>query len=170
LQARALWNLCTRTRRSTAQAVVYGEAALAIARQNGLTEELAFILHDLARPYAGVGRREEALAVSLESQQLWREMNNLPMLADNLTNLAEYYYITGEFERSFESAQEANRISRETNSLWGEAYSLHSIGTYYVERGEIDQGLHAFEESFSRSKSARFAAGVVMSQIMQAWI
>ena len=172
-EARALWNLMLIEifgMSDMHQAVAHGEAALAIARQYGLREELAFILHDLARPYLGVSRRREALAVSTEAQQLWRELHNLPMLADNLTSLAEYFYITGEFERSLESAMEAHQLSRETNNLWGEAYSLNTLGTLFVERGEMDQGIQSLEDSFHLSGQAGFAAGIVIAQIMLAWV
>ena len=40
-----------------------------------------------------------------ESRAYWREVNNLPILANNLASLAEILKTVGQFDRAFENTQ-----------------------------------------------------------------
>ena len=138
------------------QAVEYGEQSLAIARKHHLREELAYALHDLVRSYAAVGQSSNASAALEESRALWREMGNLPMLADNLTTTASGLYFSGDFDEALTMAKESLSVSQSIGSLWGQAYSLFMIGEIYLEYGEIEQSIQAFEEGLPLAGRANF--------------
>lgn len=73
---------------TTAQAQAAGEASIAIARRHGRHERLAFVLNDLAINLRLSGDLEQGQAYSEEARRLFREMDNQPMLADNLNQQA----------------------------------------------------------------------------------
>jgi hypothetical protein len=73
-------------------------------------------------------RMADSLAAVKEANQLWQELENLPMLADNQATMAEELYLTGEFEQALNAAQEGLRISEKIRSPWGMSYALTTFG------------------------------------------
>ena len=152
------------------KAISYGEQGLSIAREHNLLEVHTYIQHDIARPYLRTGRMKEAWNSYQSSQAYWREVNNLPMLADNLASMAEALYTVGLFDQAMENAQEGLQISRQIDSTWGQAYNTMILGPILLELGNIDGSLEALDETYQLSTQANFAAGVVGSQIIKAWL
>jgi len=172
-EAKALWSLMliqTFSDGDLEQGLAYGEQGLHIAREHDLRDVMAYIQHDLARPYMRVGRLNDAWEAYQSSQSYWREVDNLPMLADNLASLSESYYTAGEFDRSMDYANEGLRISQEIGNVWGQAYNYFVRGPILLERGEIDDSLDALETTLKLSREANFAAGVVATQMIKSWI
>lgn len=172
-EAKALWSLMlieTYSGGDLGLAVSYGEQGLRIARAHDLPEVKAFINHDLARPYMRLGRLKDAWAAYESSQAYWREVDNKPMLADNLASLAESYYNAGEFDKSLDLAREGANISEEISSVWGMAYNSLIIGPILLERGEVDASLQALDRTLELSQQANFAAGMIASQILKSWL
>ena len=172
-EARSLWNLMlieNFTSNDVPLAIAYGEQALAIARQHGLREELAFIIHDLSRAYFRAGRMDNAWAAENEAIQHWKEMNNLPMLADALGNLGQAYYLLGEFDKSVENLEAGLRISRGIENSWGQAYTLFGLAPVYLEWGDVDRGLAAMTESRALATQANFSVPLVGLHLIHTWL
>ena len=172
-EAKSLWSLMliqVFTETDLEQAIRYGEQGLRIAREHDLREVKAYLQHDLARPYMRLGRLTDAWQAYESSQAYWREVNNMPMLADNLASLSESYYNAGEFEKSLQFAGEGLRISEEIGNVWGKAYNNFVIGPILLERGEIDESLQALENTLHLSRQSNFAAGIVATQMIQSWL
>ena len=172
-EARSLWNLLlieNFTSSDVPLAIAYGEQALAIARQHGLREELAFIIHDLSRAYFRAGRMDNAWAAENEAIQHWKEMNNLPMLADALGNLGQAYYLMGEFDKSLENLDEGLRISRGINNAWGQAYTLFGLVPVYLERGDVDRALVTMHASQALATQANFSVPLVALHLIRTWL
>ncbi len=172
-EAKILWSLMLIQSFSDGdleQGIVYGEQGLRIAREHDLQEVKAHIQHDLARPYMRVGRLNDAWGAYQSSQDYWRKVDNLPMLADNLASLSESYYIAGDFDRSLDYANEGLRISDEIGNVWGQAYNRFVMGPILLERGEIDECLKALEMTLHLSRQANFAAGIVATQMLKSWV
>jgi class 3 adenylate cyclase/tetratricopeptide (TPR) repeat protein len=138
-------------------ATEYGEKSLAIARENKLREQLAFTLHDLARPYFYSERMKDAFTVLEEAGDIFKEVGNLPMLADNRATLAYGYRFIGSLGEAAELSMEALRVSRSTGNRWGESYSLVILGSIRFAEGRIDEALKAFEESLSAARDGNFS-------------
>ena len=82
-EARALWNIVVANvygGGDAARAVEAGEASLAIARELGEREQVAFTLNDVCRAYMAKGDFETAAQRLAEARQLWEELDNRPML------------------------------------------------------------------------------------------
>lgn len=172
-EAKALWTrmlLEFYGYRNSQQAVSFGEQALAIARQHNLREELAYTLHDITRVYLEIGRQTDAWAAMTESQELWRELGNLPLLADSLVTLAQGLYLMGAFQQAIQTAQEGLSINQKVGSLWGQAFALNTLGPLYLECGNIEQGIQSLEESLSLANQANFIAPQISSRMLLAWV
>jgi tetratricopeptide (TPR) repeat protein len=163
-EAKALWNLmllASYALDDPRQAVAYGEQALAIAREHGSREQLAYILHDIVRPYATIGQFAFAWGILEESQNLWRELGNLPMLADSLATRAEGEVYLGHFDRAIASAREAVDITRSINNVWGQANALGPLARAHAERGDVSDAIAAWSSSIVLGELAGFTAPAV---------
>jgi class 3 adenylate cyclase/tetratricopeptide (TPR) repeat protein len=172
-EAKALWSLMLVQQFTDGElemGITYGEQGLRIAREHDLREVMAYIQHDLARPYMRVGRLDDAWESYESSRAYWQEVENLPMLADNLASLAESYYTAGDFDQAINFAYEGLRISEEIGNVWGLAYNYFVISPILLERGEIDKCLDALDSTFELSSQANFAAGILASQMLKSWL
>lgn len=172
-ETRALWNLLlieVFDSRDLPLAVDYGQAALAIARQHNWKEDLAYVLHDIARPYLGLGRNEEAWQAIEEANRLWQELENLPMLADSLVSMAQALHVQGEFERAHQLANQGLALSQQIGSEWGQSFALSVLGTLHLEWGEIDQGIACLKESLALGERANFLAVQFGNRVILCWV
>ena len=119
-----------------AQSVAYGERAIALARELGLREQLAFALNDIHRSYTASGRVADALAALEEAEGLWRDMDNLPMLADNLNGGAEVRLMVGDFDGTLARTAESEAITEAIGNLWQLSYGRMIRTIVYLERGK----------------------------------
>jgi predicted ATPase/class 3 adenylate cyclase len=172
-EARSLWNLMLAINfsgKDNRQALEYGEQALEIARQNELREERAHILNDISRVYLLLGMVKQSEDAIQEAQDLWRQMNNLPMLADNLTTKAEGYYLLGRHAEAIDLAEEGLRISRSIGNLWGQTYSSSILGMLYLEVGKIGSGFQFLENSLQLAEQSSFKAPLFSSRLALAYL
>ena len=100
-EAKIYWILLNAYRLSnrSEQALEAGERSLALARKLNLREQLAFTSNDLPHIYHETGRQERAIELVAEASRLWRELDNLPMLADSLATASMISLILGDFDR-----------------------------------------------------------------------
>lgn len=149
-QAKVLWNLMllnSRLNTNYRAAKGYGDQAIEIARAHHLPEQLAYLLNDIGLLYSWEGESERGKAVNLEARQMWRAMNNLPMLADNLSYAAMIHNSLGEYDQVIHASREALEISRRISNTWGETFSQSWVGEAYREIGHIADALSAMEEA-----------------------
>ena len=149
-EAKILWNILllnSRLNTNYKMAIGYGEQALAIARQLDLREQTAYLLNDLSLPYAYTGNPEHGIEINLEARQMWRAMNNLPMLSDNLSYAAMIYIALAQYENAIAASQEAYQVSLNIDNLWGESFSQSWVGQAYRALGQITPAIAVMEES-----------------------
>jgi tetratricopeptide (TPR) repeat protein len=151
-----------------AQSVAYGERAIALARELGLAEQLAFALNDIHRSYMALGRVVDALAVLEEAEGLWRDMDNLPMLADNLNGAAEVRLSVGDFDGTLARIAEGEAITEAIGNLWQLSYGRMIRTVVYLERGEIDRGIAEAEAAMRLAESAGFIIPLVYLRVQLA--
>ncbi|MCH7663362.1 MAG: hypothetical protein IH859_05770, partial [Chloroflexi bacterium] len=164
-EAKALWNkmlVAYFIDSDSAKTIEYSLKAQPIAREHKLTEELAFIMHDSVRPYASLGKFDESEKAQAESEKLWRQLNNMSMLADNLAMSAAHLGYQGKVVKAIASGEEALQINRSIDNLWGQAYSLNVLGVIFQELGEISKTIQNFRDSIPIAEQADFSAGDLM--------
>ena len=151
-----------------AQSVAYGEWAIALARELGLREQLAFALNDIHRSYTALGRVADALAALEEAESLWRDMDNLPMLADNLNGGAEVRLMMGDFDGTLARTAESGAITEAIGNSWQLSYGRMLRTVVYLERGEIDRGIAEAEAAMRLAEGAGFVIPLVYLRVQLA--
>ena len=151
-----------------AQSVAYGERAIALARELGLREQLAFALNDIHRSYTALGRVADSLAALEEAEGLWRDMDNLPMLADNLNGGAEVRLMVGDFDGALARTAESEVITEAIGNSWQLSYGRMIRTVVHLERGEIDQGIADAEAAMRLAESAGFVIPLVFLRVQLA--
>ena len=171
-EAKALWNLMlvdVYTARDPQRAAGFGEESIAIAREHGLKEELAFALNDTARPYFEMGKVQEARVVVEEAAGLWRELGNLPMLTDSLHSVASSHFFLGEFDEALRRAGECLDVCRSIGNLWGQSAILMVVGQIHALRGDMDQSIETFREGMESGEKSGFVGGSLTGASGLAW-
>jgi tetratricopeptide (TPR) repeat protein len=158
-QARLYWILLLVNRFGNlgpAQAVEYGEKSLALARELGLTEQIAFTLNDLTSAYRGTGQFDLGYAIVPQVTALWRKLNNLPMLAEALMASSVSSLMQGQLDESIQQGVESYRL----NASIGNRYGLSLTGGFlwytYRELGQLQRAIELAEESTALAKEAKF--------------
>ncbi|MBI3159422.1 MAG: hypothetical protein HYZ26_07475 [Chloroflexi bacterium] len=158
--SKANWNLMLTYNFSESysdRAIEYGQRAIAIAREHGLREELAYALHDSARALGTRGRLEAADSAFEEARTIFIEIGNLAMLTDSYTAQAEVQFYRGEYEKTIELAGKALDLSRRTGNAWGQIYSLANLSPALMEMGRVDEAISGFRDAVAMGLEASFA-------------
>lgn len=172
-EAKALWNLMlveNYAERDYQAAIQYGEQSLSIARQHELAEETAYALHDLARAYSQAGQPARAGELLAEARQMWEELGNTEMLADNLTSSAFNQVLLGKLDQAIGLAERGLALSQQSGNYWGMGYSLMGLGLMRSEQGNIAAAMDSFHQGIELAERAEFSgAGSFVHGIM-AWL
>lgn len=157
-EAHILWNRMNLYRFSghISQSLECGERALALAREVGAREQLAFILNDMTHIYVGSGQPGRWRATLTEATALWRELDNHPMLADSLATASLYATMTGSYAEAMTASDEAFALSQAINNAWGKSYSRSFVGRAYWDRGEVGRAMAVMEEAVRWGEASGF--------------
>ena len=170
-EAKALWNLMLVEMYGGHQpekAVEHGEESLAIAREHNLREEMAYALNDLAKVYFMSGRPDDRGTALDEATELWRDLDNRPMLSDSLHAAAFTAHFAGDFDRALQAAKETFELSESIGNLWGQVGSLNTMGAVYLERGEIGKSVEALETTIRMGEQIS-TTGAMDERVMLGW-
>jgi len=140
-ESKALWNLMTLNTFSGGdpnEAIEAGERSLAIARELGAREQMAYTLNDLWRPYAAAGDLTAARASLEEARPLWQEIENVPMYCENLSSTSALLALAGANAEALALSDESHRIAGDIGNRWGQSYSL--LNSYHVVASQGDYG------------------------------
>jgi len=170
-QAKLSWNLmiaCLFSKRLD-ESLQHGEIALALARESGDPEQLAFVLNDLCRLYTCRGEFEKAHTVIREARELWKSLDNQVMLSDSFGSESETFFNSGKNAESLECSQQALQISEKIDNLWGQSYECMLISFVYFESGQFGKGIQFAE----RGVAIGDQAGMIASNTIRcelAWV
>lgn len=154
-EAKILWNLLLLNGFSGRPhaAVEYGELSLALARQLNLTEQIAYTLSDMGiYAYFAEGQLEKAHAAMTEARSMWRALDNLPMLSDNLNNSGILEYLWGNYAQARAFSDEALEISDRIGSAWGQGLARTFRGLHFAELGDYGSALAELQRGYEISE------------------
>lgn len=143
-RSRILWNRMRLTVNSggdAAQAVRFGEEALALARALGLTEQAAYALGDLQYAYRAAGRMPEAEASLAQARAVWQELGHWHMLADNLNQSASLRMALGDLETATGFSRQALELSIQSDNGSQQILSLVTLSVLFFEKGDMGQAV-----------------------------
>jgi ATP/maltotriose-dependent transcriptional regulator MalT len=165
-EARALWNIVVSNiygGGDTARAVEAGEASLAIARELGDHEQLAFTLNDVSRAHMAKGDFSTADLRLAEARRLWQEVDNKPMLSENLTVGSGLRALHGDYDAALAEARAALSISESIDNAWGQSHALITVYRVQLERGELGAAIDSMRRCGELGERGGFAyAGIAM--------
>jgi tetratricopeptide (TPR) repeat protein len=166
-EARALWNIVVANvygGGDAARAVEAGEASLAIARDLGAREQLAFTLNDVTRAYMSLGDFSTAAHRLAEARQLWEELDNRPMLGENLTVGSSMHLFRGDYAAALADAREAIAVSESIGNAWGQSHALITVYRVELERGELGAAIDSIERCHELGEQGGFAYAAIATR------
>ena len=171
-EARLHWNLMLTYLFSSriSQATEHGELALLLARESGDREQLAFVLNDLGQLYMTKGEFQKSYDVLREARELWRALDNQPMLADNLATEASAHYNAGDYDESLELSKQALSMSDKMENLWGQAYDRMLMSFAHFDRGDIGEAIQLSREAIPLGDEVGLLATSVVTRSDLAWM
>jgi tetratricopeptide (TPR) repeat protein len=108
---------------------------------------MAFTLNDLVGVYWMSREPEKARSAQIEARDLWRELGNLPMLADNLARSTQFHLAAGDYAAVIAASDEAYAISRSIGNVWGQSNSRIGVGVAHWDQGEYGTAIAIQEEA-----------------------
>jgi class 3 adenylate cyclase/tetratricopeptide (TPR) repeat protein len=170
-KAKTLWNLmlsCYFGAGTNQEAIAYGERSIAIAREHGLKEELAYALNDINRPYFEEGQSEKSAAALSEAASLWRELGNLSMLADNIDAMADQYVFMGRMAEARVLLDESMELCRSIGNTWAETVAVLTRAFLELEEGEFGKAIASTEEGEALGRQSGFMGIFVFTGVIRA--
>ncbi len=161
-EARVHWILLLVNRfgnEGAAKAVEYGERSLALAREFGPKQQLAFTLKDLAVAYVMVSRFAEARAILPEAISLWRELDNKPMLAEALGGQAAQSFGSGDFDEAVHAGEESYALNQSIRNRFGLVITASFGCLAYEELGQMDMAIRRAQEAVAIGEELGLRAG-----------
>ncbi|MDM8530352.1 protein kinase [Anaerolineales bacterium HSG25] len=159
-EAKALWNLelVHSFLQKPYEAIEYAEQSIAISRELGLTEQLAYALNDSQLAYISTKQMEKARAAIQEAHILWEQLNNMPMLIDCLSSFGIDAYLSGNYEECLSISAEIRRLSELSDNKWGQVYGRWMLGYIYFDYGETEKAMTAIRETIEIGEAGGFVA------------
>jgi class 3 adenylate cyclase/tetratricopeptide (TPR) repeat protein len=163
-EARALWTIVVANvygGGDASRAVEAGEASIAIAHELGDREQLAFTLNDVSRAYMSKGDFTTAFRRLQEARRIWEELDNPPMLGENLTVGCAIHAFRGDYAAALADARTAFSISESIDNPWGQSHALLMVYRVQLERGEFGDAIGSMERCLDLGERGGFAyAGI----------
>jgi class 3 adenylate cyclase/tetratricopeptide (TPR) repeat protein len=166
-EARALWNIVVANvygGGDAARAVEAGEASLAIARDLGEREQLAFTLNDVTRAYLSLGDFSTAANRHAEARRLWEELDNRPMLGENLTVGCSMHLFRGDYAAALADSHEAIAVSESIGNAWGQSHALITVYRVELERGELGAAIASIQRCLELGEQGGFAYAAIATR------
>ena len=148
-EAGALWGLMVAELYSagdTKQVVDFGGQALTLARDMGLKELTGRILNSLCWPSFAQNQIEVALKDLAEAKAIWRELGNLPRLAEASKTMILINDAIGDYRRVLDDAPELAELSASIGDRLGEGNALLTTSFAYARQGRFEQALANIEK------------------------
>jgi tetratricopeptide (TPR) repeat protein len=96
-----------------------------------------------------------------EARLLWQELDNRPMLGENLTVGSSMHLFHGDFAAALAEAQQAAEISASIGNAWGESHALITVYRVEVELGQLGAAMDTIQRSRDLGEEGGFAyAGI----------
>jgi len=151
-----------------------GERSLALARELNLREQLAFTLNDIYEVYLSNGQAERAWGALNEARSLWRDLDNLPMLADNFSASAMFMVFAGRYQQALMFSRESQKISERIGNLWNQSYSRLMLWMIYFDWGDCAEAIRSCELCQDYGSAAGFMVGETQAManlgLIYAWL
>ncbi|MDX1614090.1 MAG: adenylate/guanylate cyclase domain-containing protein [Candidatus Promineifilaceae bacterium] len=158
-QARVLWAMLLVEAwggGDVSKAEEYGHRSLQLARELGLKEQLGYTQNNLVNVYLLQDKLNLAHDSNLQVIAAWRELDNLPMLADAYTMRQHILQQMGELAAMEEAGLEGLRLSRSIDNVWNQLNSHYYLANYYLDVGNCQRALEMIAAADALADEAGF--------------
>jgi hypothetical protein len=148
-EAGALWGLQVAELYSAGdskQVVAYGRQALALARKLGLKELMGLVLNNLCWPFGAQKQLEQAREELNEAQAIWRELGNLPRLAEASRFMLIIHSMAGDHQRMLVDAAKLAELGAAIGSRLDEVEAMLWLALAHIRQGSFGQALDCLEQ------------------------
>jgi len=148
-EARALWGLMVAELYSAGdsqQVVAYGQEALALARELGLKELIGLIQNNLCWPIGAQKHLEQSRQALNEAQAIWRELGNLPRLAEASRFMLIIHSMAGDHKSMLVDASKLAKLGASIGSRLDEIEALLWLASVHIRQGRLGQALENTEQ------------------------
>jgi len=135
----------------------------AFAQDRAVREQLAYTLNDLLYAYIQLGKLDLGLAARQEARDLWQELDNKPMLADNLAGVALAQLTFGDAEQGMATADEGYAIAESISNPWSMAQGRTMRGYALLELGRFSEALRALHQGDEFATAAETGGAMIAS-------
>jgi DNA-binding SARP family transcriptional activator/tetratricopeptide (TPR) repeat protein len=131
----------------------YGQQALSIAHELGLKEQVGRILLILVFPFFVQRQLEQCLETLSEAQAIWRELGNLPRLAEATRYRVIIHNAIADHRRTLVEAPELIRLGAAIGSRVDEGQGWSYMALVHARQGRFEQAL-AYTETVGELSAA----------------
>jgi DNA-binding SARP family transcriptional activator len=148
-KAAALWGMASAELYSAGdskQVMVYGQPALVLARELGLKELVGRTLNDLCWPFVAQKQLDKARETLCEAQAIWRELGNLPRLAEASNFMLRLHFMSGDHNRLLAEAPALRELSVSIGSRQDQADATGLLANAHARQGHFGLALNNLAE------------------------
>jgi tetratricopeptide (TPR) repeat protein len=88
-----------------------------------------------------------------EAEAVWRELGNLPKLAETYEMRQFLYMIADELEEQLAASSELHRLGRATDNHWSQGNALFQMGNVHRLQGRFAEALSDMREAMAITKN-----------------
>jgi DNA-binding SARP family transcriptional activator/tetratricopeptide (TPR) repeat protein len=121
--------------------LAYGEASLSLARELGLKEQMGSVLIHLWMPSVAQNQLGAAFDTNREAEAVWRELGNMPKLADTFEMRQFLHLIAAQHEERLAASTELHRLSLMTGNQSSQGNALVNMGDVHRLQGRLAEAL-----------------------------
>ncbi|MEZ4664908.1 MAG: AAA family ATPase [Caldilineaceae bacterium] len=129
------------------EALEFGEEAVQLARQLDAPLLLAQSLNALGHAYQNRGRWEAIIPLAHEARQLYAQLGDRVMEAEQYTMLAMEYCNMGEAAQSLAAGYRALALTEALENQWGQAFAAFALAMMLSETEQVQEGLRLAQRS-----------------------
>lgn len=122
---------------------------LGVARRNNITDQLKFVLNQLALTYTYKANYDKALEYNLESLVIREKEGNKSEISIACNNIGLVYIQLADFEKALEYFQRSLSLKREVNDSYDVERCMINIGICYNSLYEYDKAIQYLNEALT---------------------
>jgi predicted ATPase/DNA-binding SARP family transcriptional activator len=132
--------------------LAYGQASLSLARELGLKEQMGSVLIHLWMPSVAQNQLGAAFDANHEAEAVWRELGNLPKLADTHEMRQFLHLIAAQHEERLAASAELHRLSLTTGNQSSQCNALVNMCDVHRLKGRFAEALTAIDVAMATIK------------------
>lgn len=151
-------------------AIIHGERALALARNNGQPDLIVQSLNALTSVKMHTGAWEEYEQLATEAHACYVALGDRAMEADALCMLANAHIHRGRLQLGITRARSALTISQEIRNTWGQVNALYDLTSGLLDNGAYTEALEIALQAVASARTLNMHSSRANTLLLRALI